>query len=44
MDVYTSVYVDSLLILSLSRKSINTDNRYAVFLAILHLEFELYVA
>lgn len=44
MDIYTSVYVDSLLILLLSRESVDKDNRCAVFLASLHLEFELYVA
>lgn len=44
MDVYISVYVDSLLILSLSSKSIDKDNRCAVFLGSLYFEFELYVA
>lgn len=44
MGVYTSVYVDALLILPLSRRSIDKYNGCSVFMGILHSEFELYVA
>lgn len=43
MDVYTSDYVDSLSILSLSRELIDKDNRCAVFPSISHPGSELCV-
>lgn len=42
--MYTSVYVDALLILSLSRRPIDTYNGCSVFMGILHSAFELHVA
>lgn len=42
--MYTSVYVDALLILSLSRRSIDKYNGCFLFMAIFHSEFEWYVA